>query len=115
MAVLIILIFGCAIFFIVYLQKMLNNKSNLCSPHNSEESPTVISDFLKRYASFRISVSSLIDIALIASTCFIVRILKRDVPKQYSQEIFRVRCIYITFIIAYSTWIVYDISWVISF
>ena len=103
-AVLSILIIGFGIFFIYYLNKNLNDYPELCDPINKTKNHNdILTAFYMRYTSFRISVSSLIDLALIGSTYFVVRLLKRDVPKHYSQEIFRVRCIYITFIIAYST------------
>ena len=103
-AVLSVLIIGFGIFFIYYLNKYLNDYPELCDPINKTKNHSIIIKvFYVRYTSFRISVSSLIDLALIGSTYFVVRLLKRDVPKHYSQEIFRLRCIYITFIIAYST------------
>ena len=60
------------------------------------------------YAKYRIAVSAVINLALIVSTCFTLSQFKA-MSDEYHKDIFGIKAIYITFIVAYSVWIVYDI------
>ena len=61
-----------------------------------------------KYAKYRIAVSAVINIVLIISTCFTLHQFKA-MSDSYHKDIFGIKAIYITFIVAYSVWITYDI------
>ena len=61
-----------------------------------------------KYAKYRIAVSAVINIVLIISTCFTLHQFKA-MSDEYHKDIFGIKAIYITFIVAYSVWITYDI------
>ena len=61
-----------------------------------------------KYANYRIAVSAVINIVLIVSTCFTLHQFKA-MSDSYHKDIFGIKTIYITFIVAYSVWIMYDI------
>ena len=61
-----------------------------------------------KYARYRIAVSAVINIVLIISTCFTLHQFK-TMSDSYQKDIFGIKTIYITFIVAYSVWIMYDI------
>lgn len=106
MAVLICFIVGLAIWFMYYTNSQIN-ENDLCGPIDFHINKHARLDYI-RSARVRICISALIELALITSTWFTLRLLN-GLSREYAKEIFRVKLIYVTFIVSYSSWIVFDI------
>ena len=97
----------------IYYVHSNTNSKQICKAEDFLHNYKVEKDYLKT-AKVRICFAALVELYLIGSTCFTLRLLN-GFSREYAKEIFRVKLIYITFIISYSTLIVYNIVWLIIF
>lgn len=103
-------LFILAIVFTVFLSHVINT-TNDCDPVNwsATEPDTSLNNFYFWFAISRLSISTLIVVALIASTILTIRLVRRNLPEDQRKDAKSIVWIYAIFIICYSAWLYYDI------